>query len=114
MVVVRNVVRAANVIVVGVLYLNVCLVVGMVVVVVLVELWRWWRGWLGTTGVGGVMVVVVMVMVMGVLSAHPKPKISLCLYGWYSMVGKISFRRRHTLTVGDVAFNHKVYCVRKY
>ena len=71
MVVVRNVVRAEKVIVVGVLYLSVCLVVGMVVVVVLVELWWWWRGWLGITGDGGVMAVVVMVMVMGVLKWTP-------------------------------------------
>ena len=42
---VMAVVRVANVIVVGVQYLSVCLVVGMVVVVVLVELWWWWRGW---------------------------------------------------------------------
>ena len=41
-VVVRNVVRAANVKVVGVLYFSVCLVVGVVVVVVLFDLWCWW------------------------------------------------------------------------
>ena len=42
MVVVRAVVRVANVIVVGVLYLSVLLVVGTGVVVVLVRFW-WWR-----------------------------------------------------------------------
>ena len=42
MVVVRAVVRVANVIVVGVLYLSVLLVVGSGVVVVLVRLWWWW------------------------------------------------------------------------
>ena len=56
-------------IVLGVLYLSVYLVVGMVVVVVLVELWWWWRVWLGVTGDGGItmVVVMVMVMVMGIL-----------------------------------------------
>ena len=49
-----------------------------------------------------------MVVVMVVLSGHPNPKISLCLYGWYSMVVKISFWRRHTLTIGGFAFNHKI------
>ena len=39
MVVLRAVVRVANVIVVGVLYLSVSLAVGMVVLVVLVWLW---------------------------------------------------------------------------
>ena len=81
MVVVRNVVRAANVIVVGVLYLSVCLVVGMVVVVVLVELWWWWRGWLGISGDGGVMVVVVMVMGMGGLKWTPKAQ-NILVFKW--------------------------------
>ena len=108
-VVVRNVVRAANVIVVGVLYLNVCFVVGVVVVLVLVDMWWWWQGWLDITGDGGIMVVVmVMVMVIGFLKRHQKAKISLCLYGWYSVVVKISFRCCHTLTVGDSAFNHRL------
>ena len=49
---VRNIVRAANVIVVGLLFESVCLVVGMVVV--LVEFGWWWQGWLGITGDGGI------------------------------------------------------------
>ena len=59
-------------IVVGVLYLSVCLVVGVVVVVVLVDLWWWWQGWFDITGDGGILVVVVMVM--GFLKRTPKAK----------------------------------------
>ena len=58
-------------IVVGVLYLRVCLVVGVVVLVVLVDLWWWGQGRLGITVDGGIMVVVVIVMVMGVLKGTP-------------------------------------------
>ena len=72
MVVVRNSVRAANVIVVGVLYLSVCLVVGMAMVVVLVEMWWWWGRWFGIIGDGGEMVVVVMAIVMSCLKWTPK------------------------------------------
>ena len=57
--VVMAVVRVANVIVVGVQYLSVCLVVGMVVVVVFVELGGDWWWWL--LGIGGIVVVVMMV-----------------------------------------------------
>ena len=78
-VVVRNVLRAENVTVVGVLYLSVCLVVGVVVVVVLVDLWWWWQGWLDITGDGGILVVVVMVM--GFLKRTPKAK-NILVFIW--------------------------------
>ena len=60
-VVVRAVVRVANVIVVEVLYLSVYLVVRMEVVVIIVRfLWCWWL--CGANGSnGGILVVVVMV-----------------------------------------------------
>ena len=102
----KAVVRLVNLIVVLVLHL----MVGMVVVVVLVQLCWWWRGCLGITGDGGLMVVVVMGMVMGVLKWTPKGQYIL-VFIW--LVVKISFRRHHTLTVGDVTFNHKIDCVRK-
>ena len=55
LVVVVTFVRVANVIVVGVLYLSVCLVEGMLVLVVLVVV-----RWLGIFGNGGIMVVMVV------------------------------------------------------
>ena len=72
-------------IVVGVLYLSVCLVVGVVVVEVLVDFWWWWQGWLDITGDGGIMVVVVMVMVMvmvmGFLKRTPKAQ-NILVFIW--------------------------------
>ena len=59
-------------IVVGVLYLSVCLVVGVVVVVLSVDLWLWWEGWFYITGDGGILVVVVMVR--GFPKQTPKEK----------------------------------------
>ena len=67
---------------------------------------------MGITGDGGLMVVVVMVT--GVLKWRPEAQNILYLYDWYSMVVKIFFRRRHTLMVGDVAFNYKIDYVWKF
>ena len=58
--VVLAVVRVANVNIVGLLYLSVCLVVGMVVVVVLMEMGEgWWWCLVGIGGDGGLVMVVI-------------------------------------------------------